>query len=153
DQHGDGLGAAALDQHAPQQAEEPTLAELRIERRTGLGRARDAEEVVEERQRVARAAVADHARFDLRTGIAVGVARPDVAVRAHELPHELERDETPVRRTVPFVHRHAALAASLDELRAEPALAHPGLADDPDHGPGAAARALERTVENAHLGR
>ena len=127
------------------QTQEPPLARLGVHRdgrSLGVGHREEVEhqgqvvgEALVEQQQLAR---------DPLAGRAVGVLLPDLEERAQQLEQRHQRNRPGMRLSGKVVHGDVLRATALGELVAEPALAHAGLADDPDHMPLSGERLLER---------
>jgi hypothetical protein len=79
----------------------------------------------------------------------IGPGDPEVA--AQQLEHGQERNGAAVGGAVGLDHRDVPGEAALDELGAEPALAHAGVGDDAHDARVARRRVLERGLEGRHL--
>jgi len=143
--------ARGMDQplHDREQLPLPGLGVRPRGRSLGVG---DAEELEQQRERVAEPLVEEHERAgDLPAGgvVAVLLGHPEVA--AQQLQHGEEGDELPVRHPVRLVDRDAPGTAALGELVDEPALADAGLGHHPHHLRTPRQRVRQHRLEGSHL--
>ena len=134
------------------QPEHPALARLGIHAIRGSLGIGHGEELEQQRQVVfERLVEAEKASGDPLACRRVGVPLADLEVRAQELQHRHERDRLGVCLARDVVDRRALGSPALRELMADPALAHAGLPDDPDHLSLARQRMLQSPLQRAEL--
>jgi hypothetical protein len=144
-------GALGVDQ-ALHQAQQLALARLRVHARHGVLGVGDGEEVENQRQVTGEALIQQQQLAgDPLARRPVGVPLGDLEVGAHQLEHGQQRDGLGVRLAGDVIDGRALRPVTLHELVTEAALAHPGLAHDPDHLPLAGERLLQGALQHALL--
>ena len=132
------LAAAQLDQ-ALDQPEEPPLPSLGVEHGAGALGVRDSEEVEDQAQVVREPRIQQQETAgDPLASLAFAGVRLDPEVGAQHLQHRHQRNRLPVGLALRLDDLDPLGSAAVGELAAQPALAHPGVGDDPDDlaGPG-----------------